>query len=79
MVNMCLNNDTFPQPTPEALFSKIPVGKKFSKLDLSQAYLQMQLEEQSHKYLTISFQRTKAIYENALRSKTGKWKISKIY
>ena len=54
MVNMCLNNDTFPQPTPEALFSKIPVGKKFSKLDLSQAYLQMQLEEQSQKYLTIN-------------------------
>ena len=52
MVNQCL--DTFLQPTPEELFSKIHVGKKFSKIDLSQAYLQMQLEEQSQKYLTIN-------------------------
>ena len=41
MVNPYLDSDTFPQPTPEELFSKIHVGKKFSKLDLSQAYLQM--------------------------------------
>ena len=53
-VNPCLDNDTFPQPTPEELFSKINVGRKFSKVDLSQAYLQMQLEEQSQKYLTIN-------------------------
>ena len=52
MVNPCL--DTFLQPTPEEMFSKIHVGKKFSKIDLSQAYLQMQLEEQSQKYLTIN-------------------------
>ena len=44
-INSCLDNDTFPQPTPEELFSKIHVGKKFSKIDLSQAYLQMQLED----------------------------------
>ena len=54
MVNPCLDNDTFPQPTPEELFSKIHVGKKLSKIDLSQAYLQMQLGEQSQKYLTIN-------------------------
>ena len=53
-VNPCLDNDTFPQPTPVELFSKIHVGKKFSKTDLSQAYLQMQLEELSQKYLTIN-------------------------
>ena len=53
-VSPCLDNDTFPKPTPEELFSKIHVGKKFSKIDLSQAYLQMQLEEQSQKYLTIN-------------------------
>ena len=53
-VNPCLDNNAFPQPTPEELFSKIHVGKKFSKIDLSQAYLQMQLEEQSQKYLTIN-------------------------
>ena len=41
-VNPCLDNDTFPQPTPEELFSKTHVEKKFSKIDLSQGYLQMQ-------------------------------------
>ena len=45
-VNPCLDDDIFPQPTPEELFSKIHVRKKFSKIDMSQAYLQMQLEEQ---------------------------------
>ena len=54
-VNTCLDNDIFPQPIPEELFSKIHVEKKFSKVDLSQAYLQMQLEKQSQKYLTINF------------------------
>ena len=53
-VNACLDNDTFPQATPEELFSNTHVRKKFSKTDLSQVYLQMQLEEQSQKYLTIS-------------------------
>ena len=52
-VNPCLD-DTFPQPTPEELFSKIHAGKKFSKINRSQAYLQIQLEEQSQKYLTIN-------------------------
>ena len=50
-VNPWLDNDTFPQPTPEELFSKIHVGKKFSKIDLSQAYLQLQLEVQSQSTL----------------------------
>ena len=74
-VNPCLDNDTLTQPTPEELFSKINVGKKFSKIDSSQAYLQMQLEEQSQKYLTINTSKglyENAIYENALRSKTSK-------
>ena len=52
-VNPFSDKDTFPQPTPEELFSKIHVGKKFSKIYLPQAYLQMELEEQPQKYLTI--------------------------
>ena len=52
--NPCLDNDTFPQPTLEELLSKIRVGKKFQKIDLSQAYLQMQLQGKSQKYLTIN-------------------------
>ena len=67
-VNPCLDNDTFPQPTPEELFSKIHIGKTFSKIDPSQAYLQLQLEVQSLKYLTINTSKglkqytTKAFY-----------------
>ena len=53
-VNPCSDNDTFPEPTPEELLSKTHVGKKFSKTVLSQAYLQMQLQEQSQKYLAIN-------------------------
>ena len=30
-VNPCLDNDTFPQPTPEELFSKTHVEKSFQK------------------------------------------------
>ena len=53
-VNPCLDNDTFHEPTPAELLSKTHVGKNFSKIVLSQAYLQMQLQEQSQKYLAIN-------------------------
>ena len=40
-----------PLPRPEELFAN---GKAFTKIDLSQAYKQMQLEESSAQYLTIN-------------------------
>ena len=46
--------DQYPIPEPDELFATLPSGKFFSKLDLSPAYQQMQMEEESAKYLTIN-------------------------
>ena len=53
-VNQVLAVEQYPLPTPEELFAMIAGGKCFSKLDLSQAYLQVQLEEDSRNYVTIN-------------------------
>ena len=42
------------EPRTTDLFATMAKGKKFSKLYLSQAYKQMQLDEQSAQYLTIN-------------------------
>ena len=46
-VNPVIKNDTYPQPTPKELFSKIQGGERFSKTDLTKAYLQVQLDDKS--------------------------------
>ena len=46
--------ESYPLPRVEDLFSALSGGKAFSKLDLSQAYLQLQLDNESKKYLTIN-------------------------
>ena len=43
-VNQALSVEEYPLPTPEELFSTLSSGKIFSKLDLSQAYLQLPIE-----------------------------------
>ena len=40
--------------TPEGLFATMAGGKKFTKLDLSHAYQQVELEPGSRKYVTIN-------------------------
>ena len=52
-LNECLRDHTNPVPTPEEIFSKLNGGKVFSKIDLSEAYLQVKVEEECTKYLTI--------------------------
>ena len=52
-LNECLRDHTYPLPTPEEIFSKLNGGKVFSKRDLSEAYLQVIVEEECTKYLTI--------------------------
>ena len=51
-VNQVLAVEEYPLPTPEDLF--LSGGKIFSKLDLSQAYLQLPVQEESKPYLTIN-------------------------
>ena len=50
-VNPVAKLDKYPIPRVEDLFSKLAGGKAFTKLDLSQAYLQLPLEEESKKYV----------------------------
>jgi hypothetical protein len=44
----------YPLPTAEELFIKMQGGQKFSKLDLTTAYLQIELDENSREYLVIN-------------------------
>ena len=56
-VNPALKVDQYPVPTAEDLFSTLAGGTAFTKLDLSQAYQQVELDESSQKYVTISTHR----------------------
>ena len=53
-INPVLDVDSYPLPTPEDLFATLAGGQKFSKLDLSQAYQHVCLDEQSQEYVTIN-------------------------
>ncbi len=53
-VNPVLQVDKYPLPKPEDLFATLAGGKKFTTLDLSQAYLQFELDEGSSQYTTIN-------------------------
>ena len=49
--------DQYPLHKPDDLFATLAGGNKFSKLDLSQAYQQLKLDEQSMQYVTINTHR----------------------
>ena len=53
-VNSVLEVDQHPLPNPEELFVALSGGVKFSKLDLSRAYQQILLDEDSREYVTIN-------------------------
>ena len=53
-VNRSLEVDQYPLPKPEDLFASLTGGQKFSIIDLTQAYLQMQLEDVSKEFVTIN-------------------------
>ena len=46
--------DKFPVPRTEDLLATLSGGKRFTKLDLSQAYMQLELDEVSREYLTVN-------------------------
>jgi len=56
-LNPFLETDQYPLPRPEDLMTCLTGGCKFSKLDLSAAYQQMVLDEESCPYVTINTQR----------------------
>ena len=53
-INPILQAQQYPLPRIEDIFAHLAGGKKFSKIDLRQAYHQIELEEASKKYLTIN-------------------------
>ena len=56
-VNRVIDINQYPLPTAEDLFATLSGGKMFnSKIDLSSAYLQLELEDDCKKYLTINTQ-----------------------
>ena len=56
-VNKVTLTESYPLPKTEDLFSTLSGGEKFSKLDLSHAYQQIQLDEESKDILTINTHR----------------------
>lgn len=56
-INKQLNVDKYPLPTAQELFTKLHGGQQFSKLDLSQAYAQFELDDESQKYTCINTHR----------------------
>ena len=62
IVNQDLAVDEYPLPTPEELFSNLAGGRIFSKLDLSQAYLQLPVDEASKPFLTINTHKGLYVY-----------------
>lgn len=53
-VNPCLIIDQHPLPIPEDLFATLEGGVLFTKLDLSQAYNQLELDKESQQVCTIN-------------------------
>ena len=53
-VNKAAKVDQYPIPRIDDLFASLAGGKRFSKLDLSHAYQQVQLDESSRQYVTIN-------------------------
>lgn len=53
-INQCMEEQTYPLPNTEDLFSTVAGGTSFSTLDLSHAYQQPLLDEESENYLTIN-------------------------
>ena len=53
-INQYLEVDRYPLPKPNDLFATLEGGQKFSKIDLSQAYQQLVLEEESCELVVIN-------------------------
>ena len=56
-LNQALKDHHYLLPSPEEIFNQLNGGKIFSKIDLSDAYLQIEVEENSSKLLSINTHR----------------------
>ena len=62
-LNSAIEDHHYPLPSPEEIFTKLNDGRYFSKIDLSEAYLQIPTDEESSKLLCISTHRGLFKYE----------------
>ncbi len=53
-LNKQIEVDSYPLPRPEELFAQLAGGKTFTKIDLSEAYLQVEVDEATRELLTIN-------------------------
>ena len=53
-LNSAIKDHHYPLPSPEEIFTKLNGGRYFSKIDLSEAYLQIPTDDESSKLLCIS-------------------------
>ena len=53
-INKAVKPDKYPLPLTDELFAGLAGGEKYTKLDLSQAYHQVEMDESSRKYTTIN-------------------------
>ena len=66
-INKVVEDTPYPLPTADDIFSTLAGGQAFTKIDLSNAFNQLKVDESSSKYLTINttkglFQRTRLPY-----------------
>ena len=65
-INDALEVDQYLLPKPNDLFTALTGGEKFTILDMSQAYQQMMLAEESKKFVTINTQQDLYRYKQLL-------------
>ena len=53
-LNSAIEDHHYPLPSPEEIFTKLNGSRYFSKIDLSEAYLQIPADDESSKLLCIS-------------------------
>ncbi|CAH8658530.1 unnamed protein product [Dicrocoelium dendriticum] len=54
LINQALELDRYPLPKIEDIYASLSCGDPFTKLDLSHAYQQIELDEESRRYTTIN-------------------------
>ena len=60
-INKAAKIDKYPIPRIDDLFASLSGGKKFTKLDLSHAYQQIELQEESRPLVTINTHNTRCL------------------
>ena len=71
-INQAAKLDNYPIPRMEDLYATLGEGTKFTKLDLSQAYQQLELDEESQTYTTINTHKGLFRYKNLPKIRQGR-------